>query len=594
MFDLTGSAAGAPKTTLGAPSGISASSYTLNGPVSGIRRGGVSYYFPNAETSPGDLFVKPPITSARRENMIGREAGVRAARHLERQNEHIRGGLDKRANMVIGSTLRVFPQPDWKLLQDAAPGLFADDAAGRKWAKDFAGQCYRWFNNWGYDQRVLQDAEGHSDFGGLMWMAFRNYAGAEGETAGFIGYDQPRADAYLTRWATYIGVLDPDRIKTPPLLSGNELYKNLPNIPQVSGGIEQDKNGRMTGMWVTNGHPSDGGEQASTYERIPRENSMGRPMAWHYFQKRRAGAVRGLTTLITVLRMTGMFDQYDDAALGNAVKAASFATYIETMASAETVAEQLAPAGEDNVSPFDTKLGYYGKVRIRFGNQRVAVLPPGDKVQMQGMDNAITDPSAFRNGFLRAMASALGISFEQISNNFSEANYSSARAALLEMWRGVIVDRTFFTSRVASQIYSAVIEEAIAKGWIKLPPGAPDFYEFRAAYVSCAWTGPAMGWIDPQKEANAQAIRLANKTRTRQREIAEDGGDWTEVFEQLAEEDAFANELGIALEAPTTLKQAGNPALPGADDPEDPANNPDEPPKKKIAKGNAQPAGAPA
>lgn len=486
--------------------------------------------FKNIESFPGQVLVTPNLLSAKQEGKIARKHAVRGARHVERTSGHIWGGLDRSADMVIGGKLIVHPTPDWDML-----GI-------SDWTtkKPFAQACQRAFNHWAYDGRNLCDAEGHYNFSGLMWMAFRNIKGPDGETGGIIHYDEDRRAEYATPWATFVTVLDPDRIATRPQDAGD---------PTIFEGRKLDAHGRMIGIWVRKGHPSEswvaGAEEQ--YEFIPRETYWGRAMAWHWFFKRRGGQQRGLTSLITQLRRTTMLDQFDDAQLGAAVIAAVLQTYIKTTASAETMAEQLAPAA-DGLSVIDRKLDYYGKAKVSMAGQRIPLLAPNDDIVMASVARAIADPTAFRTGFLREFGMALGLAEGQIGNSFANYNYSSARADLLEIFRGVHRERLHFTASTASLIYAAVIEEAIANGAVELPPGAPPFQENRAAYTACEWVGPGMGTIDPLKEANAQETRLKNKTTTRQREAASEGYDYLEDFDQIEQENAEAEERDFSLD----------------------------------------------
>ncbi|MDT7953495.1 MAG: phage portal protein [Acetobacteraceae bacterium] len=53
---------------------------------------------------------------------------------------------------------------------------------------------------------------------------------------------------------------------------------------------------------------------------------------------------------------------------------------------------------------------------------------------------------------LRHIASALGTSAEQLSQDWSKTNYSSARAALLESWKTLIRRRMDFATGVATPV----------------------------------------------------------------------------------------------------------------------------------------------
>lgn len=489
----------------------------------------------NMETYPGQVFTTPPIMSAKQEIKRSRRDVVRAARHVERYSEHIRGGIDRKADMVVGPRLMVRATPDWDTL-----GI-EDKEERKKVKKSFE----REFNNWAYDRRLLQDGEGHYDFGGLMWMAFRGITGPDGECAGVIHYDEQRAKRYNHRWATYVSLIDPDRIETPPEQSAN---------PNVDEGRVLDKDGRMLGMFVRNKHPSDGmvKPEDMKFTLVPRETRDGRPVGFHWFVKQRAGQIRGVSALVTVLKQSGMLDKFDDAFLGAATINQVLATYIESEGSVRSVAANLAPAGGEGLTDtwglFQNKLDYYKDAKMRVGGSRIPVLPPGDKINMSAVNRAIGDPSLFRNGFLRQFASAVGISFEQLAKNFSDANYSAARAALLDIWQGVMRLRFWFGQHIAGLIYEAVIEEAIKKGRVYIPAGTPQFDGYRTAWCGCLWTGPGFPQIDPEKEAKAAKSLIELKIESREEIIAQRGRDIEDVFDEIQAEREDAEERGFMLD----------------------------------------------
>jgi capsid protein len=56
-----------------------------------------------------------------------------------------------------------------------------------------------------------------------------------------------------------------------------------------------------------------------------------------------------------------------------------------------------------------------------------------------------------------------------------------------------------------------------------------------------------MEHVDPAKEANAQATRLASHTTTLASEYAKEGKDWETELRQRAKEVALMKELGLTL-----------------------------------------------
>ena len=506
--------------------------------------------FKNLESTGGQVFYRPPITSRNQEVKIARSDVVRQARHVERFSELVRAGIDRAADTVVGPRLRVHPQPDFELL-----GI--EDREARK---RFISQAKRWFNNWAYDFRHLCDAEGDGDFGRLMWLAYRHVKGPDAESFGIIHYDPERRTKYRTRWATYVTVLDPDRVETPPQKAGDD---------HVFEGIELDDDRRMTAIWVLLRHPNDPGQVENSWKRVPRETDYGRPVAWHYFGKTRGGQKRGLSPLVTVLRRTTMLDAFDTSYVAAAAINSELATYIKTKSSPQVVSDQLAPAITDPEAVwglFTQKVDYYGKQKFRIGRgsgQRLAVMGPDDEIAMTAVNRANADPTPFRNGIIREIASVTGNPFAATAQNYSEANYSSERANKLDVWLGVTRERTHFSASPPTLIYAAVIEEAIALGLIDMDPDWPPFDENRAAYCACTWTGPGMGWIDPQKEANAWQTLLSLKVTSRARIAAERGDDIFEIMDELAIEEDEALVRGLEL-APVS------PAPPAPDPQPDP------------------------
>src|SRR5690606_23996427 len=113
-------------------------------------------------------------------------------------------------------------------------------------------------------------------------------------------------------------------------------------------------------------------------------------------------------------------------------------------------------------------------------------------------------------------------------------------------WKFFRTRRMQFGSDFCTPIYALWLEEAIDKGIVQIPPGAPDFWEAYPAWVSCKWIGPSMGWIDPLKEADPVARRLELNITTLEAECAAQGEDFDDVLQQRARELKRMRELGLA------------------------------------------------
>ena len=77
------------------------------------------------------------------------------------------------------------------------------------------------------------------------------------------------------------------------------------------------------------------------------------------------------------------------------------------------------------------------------------------------------------------------------------------------------------------------------------------------------WMGGGWGWVDPVKEVGAAIAAILAGLSTHSKELAAQGEDFEEVFEQLAREKEFAAALGLNFSAP---KGSAGPAAPPDDD----------------------------
>lgn len=71
----------------------------------------------------------------------------------------------------------------------------------------------------------------------------------------------------------------------------------------------------------------------------------------------------------------------------------------------------------------------------------------------------------------------------------------------------------------------------------------PDYTDDPDGYQEAVWIPPGWEWIDPLKEASANAKALETGQTTLQKICAARGEDWRELMEQRAREIAWQNDL---------------------------------------------------
>jgi capsid protein len=103
------------------------------------------------------------------------------------------------------------------------------------------------------------------------------------------------------------------------------------------------------------------------------------------------------------------------------------------------------------------------------------------------------------------------------------------------------------------------------QGEIVLPAGAPDLWDAYAAYTTCAWIGPARGWVDPVKEVTASVMRMEAGISNLDQESSEAGNDWKDVAIQRAYEREFYASLGLPEPSLQIMPETAAATAPDAD-----------------------------
>lgn len=188
---------------------------------------------------------------------------------------------------------------------------------------------------------------------------------------------------------------------------------------------------------------------------------------------------------------------------------------------------------------------------------------PGTKMKLQNAGTPGGLGTTFEASMLRYIAASLGLSYEQLSKDYTQANYSNLRAALAETGKRQRVEKRRVADRFASLVFRLWLEEALNKGQItSMPRNAPNWYDGlnSDAYSQASWIGANNGQIDGLKETQAAVLRINNGLGTHEDELAALGMDWRSVYRQAAREKKMREKLGIEFGADKTSKNTTNAA----------------------------------
>jgi lambda family phage portal protein len=173
------------------------------------------------------------------------------------------------------------------------------------------------------------------------------------------------------------------------------------------------------------------------------------------------------------------------------------------------------------------------------------MLAPGESIESVAPMRPNSSFSPFTHEMLRGFASVLGMSAEQVHNDYSEASWSSARAGIVEAEKTFVRRLNDFNDNTATPVYATWLGEAFDNGEVPLPRNAPAYLEARTAFSKCQWLGAARGWVDPVAERQGAVLGLDAGFGTLENEAAKQGSDWRENLHQRAAERDLMDELRL-------------------------------------------------
>lgn len=466
------------------------------------------------------------------------------ARDIDRNNGIAAGGIQTIVDNVVGTGLRLAARPDYKALGQT-----------KEWADAWAAKVQSCWQGWAWNTSC--DASDESTWDQLTAQALRSQLTNGDALAEMVWL--PGRDSYGTK----IKTIESDRLSNPN-------YEM--DSPFLRGGKVIGASGEPTGYWIRNFHPGDASlagmySTFPAWDLIPRRNDFGRLRVLHVYDKQRSEQSRGKPLLATVLAYFKQADRYINAEIAAAVANGMIALIMTTPLSGD----QLHDLWNDTNRDEWLQIRRDHAVALESGS--IIPLAPGDKMESFMPQRPAAQFGAFLESVFRIIAVGMDMPYELLLKDFSKTTYSSARSAMLEAWRSFNRRRDWLGTQWCDPVYANFLEELVNTGKIE----APGFYANRAAYQRCKWIGPGRGWVDPLKEAMAAQARIDSNVSTYERECAEQGEDWEEVFEQRGTELKRMKELGIpqivsgrATVIPDNADDAAGVVTPGA--PPDPSN----------------------
>jgi lambda family phage portal protein len=422
------------------------------------------------------------------------------ARDLVRNNGYAESALTTICDHVVGWGIIAKPKKPNKRLSDA----------WRAWAE--STDC---------------DSDGRNDLYGLQHLAMRTVV-ESGEVLIRRRLRRPEDGLALPM---QLQVIDPDYLDTSKVgtvevrnAAGNVVGRNV-----IIHGVEFDILGRRRAYWLFREHPGNalalGGIQSV---RIPAEGVR------HIYRQDRPGQVRGVSWFAPILLRFKDLDEYEDATLLKQKVAACLAV-IKTspdgnMTGLGTVDTKKTPQ-QDHIEP--------GSIISALPGEEIQVVQPP----------TVGEYAAYTTVNYRAIATGLGVSYEDLSGDYSQVNFSSARMSRIRHW-----------TRIEGWRWRMLIPQFCDPVWgwameVAQIAGLGDVAELEAE-----WSAPPLPMVDPDKEGLAYKRLIRAGLMSRQEAVRERGYDPEAVLAEIAADNAAVDKLKIILDSdPRNTTEQGNP-----------------------------------
>ncbi len=398
------------------------------------------FFHPNDGASHRGTFMRgwyANIQSADADTFWDRDTLVARARDIARNTPVGKSVTQRKVNAVVGFKWRLSPR-----LSARALGVTPDQA------RELRSQISAKFNAWAYGPTFTADAERTKTFGQVL-RASAFHLVQDGEALILVEYagDEP------TKYKTRARIVDPDRLSNPA---------GRPNTLYLRGGVERTLNLIPWRYWIRERHPADLIGTIETFQWRPwlrHATPEGRPQVLHAYDQKRAGLTRGVTEFVACLRYMKALDKFSDATLQATTLNALQLGVIKTQSGVDAIKEGFDV--EDFRGYTEDRSAWHEKNTVKLDDAAFQVLAPGDEAEMLTTARETAGFADFTRSILRLIAASLGVTYEEMTMDFSQTNYSSARAALSIAWQEILALRGLIKAQIADQLYMAWLEEAI-------------------------------------------------------------------------------------------------------------------------------------
>lgn len=262
----------------------------------------------------------------------------------------------------------------------------------------------------------------------------------------------------------------------------------------------------------------------------------------HGFERLRPGQLRGVTPFAAAIMVAHDLDDYMGAELDGAKMAAKYLAFVRTLDPA------VRQGGLLGTTEQGTKIEGLENATIEY-------LGFNETVELASNPRPGANFAPFVRLILCILSIGTGVPYEILSGDYSSMNYSSGRLVRNDFTHTLKQVSGRHIRHFCQPTFREFMDYAVLSGRLPLP----GYMENPLPYLRGTWVPPGMEPVDPLKEVKARAEEVKAGLRSPQEVAALRGRDLEDIYREIAEAKAMAEEYDLTFGEICTAT-ANNPA----------------------------------
>ena len=284
--------------------------------------------------------------------------------------------------------------------------------------------------------------------------------------------------------------------------------------------------------------------------RVPAERVL------HYYRKRRVRQKRGVTDLAPVLQDMRDLMRAKDANLWRMIMEACIGVLVKR----DVTGPGATGAAFSTILPRaagDAGTTGSGAPTVDFTPGMVADPGPGVSLDAFVPTQQATNYATFNETTLRGIGGGSGLSYGQVSRDFTKGTYSGQRQEMLEDRKEFEPLQELAAHNLVLPVFRLFVALSALEGRIDVRGYAQDPERFCCA----EYVAPPPTWIDPKAEAEAIEKLIKLRVITREEVAQMRGYRLADILDAIAAEQQEAEAKGIRFEENAISEDAPDPAI---------------------------------